>query len=537
MRTQGHSPVTGSVESLYSDDMSENQSTRTLLDDLLDASSIASCSTPKRVVDGWQQTTSIENCLRSDSVRTRLQLWVNPPNGEITAEWLDDCLDAIASDIVRIDQLLEEQVNAILHHGRFKEFEASWRGLWWLHSKAIDSAELLHEQSESGTVVLRVLSVSKKELLRDFRRRGSFEYSSLFKMVYDLHYDAMGGDPIGLIVGDYEFTNHDDDLELLRSLSAVAAAAFVPFIGAAAMSVDRPELSLLGIEDAAELEQPGRLGEIYQKPSYAKWRSLRETEDARFIGLTCPRVLMRLPYENDGSTSAGFRFREHAEAEDRSRFLWGSSVYAFASVIIRAFATTGWFADIRGFERNIESGGIVSELPAHSYGTDPFGVADRFSTEVCITDPRERELSSLGFIPLSDCRDTEYSVFQTNQSIQQPAKYPDDLASTNARISSMLQYVLCASRFAHYLKQMMQREIGGEQSINGLQSKLSNWLNDYVYDDASATTEQKARRPLRQANVELVEDVESRGRFRIVMQLKPHYQLDDVLGEIRLYGK
>ena len=247
-----------------------------------------------------------------------------------------------------------------------------------------------------------------------------------------------GGEPFGAIVADYEFTNHPQDVELLGKMAEVAAGSFCPFISAAGPK-------LLQLDSFATLEQPLNLSATFDQVPYVRWRSFRDRDDTRFLGLTLPRVLMRLPFEDDGSRADGFRFREDVEGPDFSKYLWGNAAFAFASVLLRAFGGSRWFADIRGMERDIEAGGVVTDLPVHSFATDRRGVATKASLEVRVSESQEQELARLGLIPLCHAWDTDYCVFYSNASLNKPKQYDEPSASANARISAMLQYVMCAS--------------------------------------------------------------------------------------------
>lgn len=436
----------------------------------------------------------------------------------------------VAADISRIDQLLSRQVNAILHHPRFQELEASWRGLWHTVNSASDGQERIEEEGAAGRIEVRVLNVSKKELARDFDRAVEFDQSAMFRKVYEDEFGTAGGTPYGMLVANYSFTNHPDDTELLGHMSGVAAAAFAPLVADAG-----PEL--LSLDDFSLLEQPLNLESTFEQNTYVRWKSFRERPDARFLGLTLPRVLMRTPWEDDGSAAAGFRFVEDVGGAGREKYLWGSSAWAFATVVLRAYSASGWFADIRGFRRGLDEGGLVSRFPVHSFGTDGPGVAIKSSTEVALTDDDERALCQLGFIPLSDCQDTEYSVFYSNNTANKPEQYDDPVATANAKISAMMQYVLCCSRFAHYLKVLARTKIGSFQEAQELENWLNNWIVGYTLADDRARPEMKAQYPLREAEVKVDPVPSEPGTYRLVMNLRPHYQLDQLAASVRLVAR
>lgn len=436
----------------------------------------------------------------------------------------------LSRDIARIDQLLSDQVNAILHAPQFQALESAWRGLHYVWKTR---AELVNERGfdEKGTELqIRVLDVSKRELLRNFEKASDFDQNALFHKVYEEEFGMAGGTPYGALLANYEFTNHPDDLDLLSQLSGVGAAAFAPIISAAS-----PEL--IGLDTFADLEKPVNLEAVFQQARHRKWRSLREHPDTQFVGLTLPRVLMREPYRDDGSSRHGFRFEEDVQGADREKYLWGNSAWAMGSVLLKAFSSCGWFADIRGVERGVDGGGLVTGLPTHSFHTDAYGVASRSSTEVSISDVQESELCDLGFIPLSHCKDTPYSVFYSNQSVHQPAAYDDPVATANARISAMLQYVMCCSRIAHYLKVKARSKLGSNLSPMEIQNDLQSWLVQYVTPDEKAPPSMKAQYPLREADVEVLDAPGQPGKYMLTIRLLPHYQLDQLSSSMTLVAR
>lgn len=433
----------------------------------------------------------------------------------------------LGRDLARLDALISEQVNAILHQPRFQQLEATWRGLWYLTGQAQEGNERANEDAAESNVQIRILNVSHRELYKDLDGAVEFDQSQIFRKIYEDEFGMAGGEPFGVLIGDYQLTNHVEDIELLTKMSQVAAASFAPFITSASPR-------LLGLESFSTLEQPINLNSTFNHLEYLKWRAFRDTEESRFVGLVLPRVLMRQPYENDGSRVDGFRFREEVEGEDRSKYLWGSAAYAFGSVLIRAFAASGWFAEIRGLERGAVGGGLVTGLEVHSFGTDRRGVAPKASTEVAISDYQEKDLGQLGFIPLCHCHDTDLSVFYTNLSAQKPKTYDDPSATLNARISAMLQYMMCASRFAHYLKVLARNKVGNANSDRELEVFLNRWITEYVAADERAPPSTKARFPLREAQVQVREKADAPGTFNMTMHLLPHFQLDELTATLRL---
>lgn len=473
-------------------------------------------------------TSGLQSFHSAATVSEALKQWLGFPLKD--ANDLREARRLLSRDIARIDQLLCDQVNAILHVPEFQALESAWRGLlylWTTREELIADGGFAEQNSR---VELRILDVSKKELKKDFDKAAEFDQNVLFQKVYEEEFGTAGGTPYGALIANYEFSNHPDDLDLLSELSGVGAASFAPVITAASPA-------LIGLDDFSDLEKPVDLSSIFQQAKHRKWTSLRERVDTQFLGLTLPRVLMRAPYLNDGEHRHGFRFVESTEGADRSAYLWGSSAWAMAAVVMRAFISCGWFADIRGVERGVDGGGLVSGLPTHSFHTDGFGVATRSNTEVAISDAQEAELCNLGFIPLSHCKDTPYSVFYSNQSVHNPSGYDDPLASANARISAMLQYVLCCSRIAHYLKVRARDKLGVMSSPMEIQNELGNWLVDYVTPDERASPEMKARYPLREADVQVVEKPGSPGEYMLTIRLLPHYQLDQLSSSMTLIAR
>lgn len=436
----------------------------------------------------------------------------------------DELSRAIRNEIGAIDDLLNRQLNPILHHRAFQKLEASWRGLMYL-------VDRLDEADDAERVKIRVLNVTWKELEKDFDRAIEFDMSQLFKKVYSQEFDMPGGIPFGVLIGDYEL--HLKPLEdhphvsALRHLSQVAAAAFCPWIMGTS-----PDF--LGLDDFGKLERSINLESIFAGKEYLKWRSLRQSEDARFLGLALPRVLMRRPYLDDGTRVDGFCFREDVAGPDRSKYLWGNPAYAFAGVLIREFANSGWLADIRGVQRDTDGGGLITTLPVQDFATDAAGVAPKCSVDITITDRLERTLSEFGFISLCDCKDTDFSAIYSTPSIQRPRVYDSKEKTRNARISSLLQFMLCVSRFAHLIRVMARDWVGSMRTPEEFQRLLQDWLVRFVTPDADASKEVKARHPLREASVQIREQAGSPGAYHCVIHLAPHYELDELCASVQL---
>jgi type VI secretion system protein ImpC len=422
----------------------------------------------------------------------------------------------INARVAQIDHLISLQLNEIMHHPAFQKLEGSWRGIKYMMGQSETSAMLK----------IRVLNVSKKELLRDLQRAPEFDQSVMFKKVYEDEFGIFGGEPFGALIGDYEFSKHPEDIELLEKVSQVAAGAHAPFLTAAA-----PEL--LNLDSFSQLGDPRDIGKIFDSTEFAKWKSFRASEDSRYVGLTMPRVLMRLPYGKDTKPVDDFNYEEGVDGTDHSKYLWGNAAYALGARLTQAFASYGWCASIRG----VEGGGLVEGLPTHTFRTDDGDVALKCPTEVAITDRREKELADQGLIPLVHCKGTDYAAFFSVQSANKPKKFDKAAANANARLSAQLPYILAVSRFAHYMKSIMRDKIGGFMSRGQCQTFLTQWIMQYVTDDDQASAATKAKFPLREARIEVSEIPGKPGAYRAIAFLRPHFQLDELTVSLRLVAE
>lgn len=431
--------------------------------------------------------------------------------GEMTVS--KDTESMINARIAQIDHLISLQLNEVMHAPEFQKLEGSWRGL-----------KHLMANSETGTQLkIKVLNVSKKELLRDLQRAPEFDQSAIFKKVYEEEYGVFGGDPFAALIGDYDFGKHPQDMELLEEMSHVAAAAHAPFLTSAS-----PEI--MNLESFSEIGKPRDLAKIFDTTEYAKWKSFRESEDSRYVGMCLPHILMRQPYGKDTAPVEAFNYEEGVDGTDHSKYLWGNAAYALGTRLTNAFSLYGWCAAIRG----VEGGGLVEGLPVHNFRTDEGDVAMKCPTEVAITDRREKELADLGFVPLVHCKGTDYAAFFSVQSAQKPKLYDKDDATANARLSAQLPYIFAVSRFAHYLKSMMRDKIGSFMSRSQCEMFLNNWIRNYAIADDNASAPVKARNPLREARVDVVEIPGKPGAYRAVAFLRPHFQLDELSVSLRL---
>ena len=424
--------------------------------------------------------------------------------------------EMLNQQIAAIDELLSGQLNAVLHHPDFQKLEASWRGLHHLVFS-----------SETGPLLqIRVLNASKKDLLRDLERAKEFDMSTLFKKVYSAEYDTFGGAPYSALVGDYEFGKHPQDVALLKRISNVAAAAHAPFLSAASSE-------MFGLEAFTEMPNVRAMDMIFQTRDYDKWKAFRESEDSRYVGLCLPHVLMRLPYGPDTVPVDSFNFKEDVDGRDHSKYLWSNAAYAMGVRLTDAFARYGWCASIRG----VENGGLVSDLPVHTFQTDDGEIAAKCPAEVIITERREKELADLGFIALTHCKNTDYAAFFSAQSCQKPFQYTKDQATANARLSAQLPYILMTSRFAHYLKAIARDKIGSLMSRKDTELWLNNWVRNYVSEDDTASQDTKRQYPLRDARIDVEDDPRRPGCYRAVAFLRPHYQLDELTVSLRLVSE
>ncbi len=419
----------------------------------------------------------------------------------------------INARIAQIDHLISQQLNEVLHHPEYQRLEASWRGLKYLLS-----------QSETGEgMKIKVLNVSKKELLKDLQRAPEFDQSALFKKVYEEEFGVFGGAPFGALVGDYYFDKSGQDMELLEKISQVAAAAHAPFLSSASHT-------MFNLESFTQLDAPRDLAKVFDTTEYAKWKAFRNTEDSRYVALTAPRMLMREPYGSATVPVEAFNYEEQVDGTDHEKYLWGNSAFALAARVTKSFNRFGWCASIRG----VESGGLVEGLPVHNFRTESGDIAMKCPTEVPITDRREKELADLGFVGLVHQKNTPNACFFSVQSCQKAKQYDSDAASANARISAQLPYIFATSRFAHYLKAIMRDKIGGFSSREEIQKFLTRWMGQYVVADDSASFEAKAQRPLREYRVDVVEVPGKPGAYRAVAFMRPHFQLDELSMSMRL---
>ncbi|MEM8812110.1 MAG: type VI secretion system contractile sheath large subunit [Pseudomonadota bacterium] len=420
----------------------------------------------------------------------------------------DDVLDTLDEMIARLDEKLSAQMNEVLHAEEFKKIESAWRGLHYL----------VFESETDSTLKLRVMNVSKNELYRNLRLfpGARWDQSPLFKKVYEAEFGQLGGEPFGCLVGDYYFDHSAPDVQLLRDLGKVASSSHCPFFAAAAPS-------LMGMDTWTELSNPRDLSKVFDTPEYAAWKSLRDSEDSRYIGLCMPRVLSREPFGAKSVPVEEFAFEEETDGHDGEKYAWMNAAYSMAANINRAYKEYGWTVRIRG----VQSGGEVINLPTHTFPTDDGGVDQKCPTEIAISDRREAELSKSGLLPLIHRKNTDKAAFIGAQSIYRPKKYDNEEATASDNLSSRLPYMFAVSRFSHYLKCMVRDQIGETKEREDLQKWLQSWIFNYVDGDPrNSSSAEKARRPLADAKVEVFEDEENPGYYSARFYLRPHFQLE-----------
>ena len=424
-----------------------------------------------------------------------------------------DAEATIGKRIADIDRLVWLQLNVVLHNPAFQKLEATWRGI----------KHLMDESETSANLKIKLMNVSKKELLKDLQRAPEFDQSAFFKKVYEEEFGVYGGSPFAALVGDYEFGRSAEDIELLEKVSQVASAAHAPFLSAASPN-------LLNLEEFGQITGVRDISKVFDSTEYAKWKGFRASDDSRYVALVMPHVLMREPYGKDTRQIEEFAFEEGVDGKDHSKYLWGNAAYSLAARLTQSFAKYGWCAAIRG----VEGGGLVEGMAFHNFRTDEGDLALKCPTEVSITDRREKELADQGIVPLVHCKGTDYAAFFSVQTCNKPKVYDKPEANANARLSAQLPYMLAMARFAHYLKAMMRDKLGSAMSRSQAESYLNQWIANYVIMDDDAPASAKAEKPLREARIEVTEVAGKPGALRAVAFMRPHFQLDELTVSLRL---
>jgi type VI secretion system protein ImpC len=440
-----------------------------------------------------------------------------------TVVWDRNIAKTINKAIAMLDSKMSEQLSAVMHSEEFLKLEGSWRGLKYLTDNSATSSSLK----------LKVMNLSKKELFKDLDRAVEFDQSEMFKKLYEEEFGTPGGEPFGAVIGDYEFTNQADDIELLSKMSNVSAAAFCPFIAAAGAE-------LFGLESWTELSRPKDLEKIFDSKEYSKWRGFRDSEDSRFVSLTMPRVLARLPYGSQTSPVDEFGYEEApideqgiAREGDHDDYCWMNAAYVMGARLTESFAATGWCTAIRG----AEGGGRVDNLPTHVFTSDDGDMDLKCPTEIGITDRREAELSKMGFLPLCHYKNTDYAVFFGGQTTQKPVKYGTPEATANAAISARLPYLMATSRFTHYLKVMGRDKIGSFMEAEDVEAWLNRWILNYVNDNPDSGQDMKAKYPLRAGKVQVTEVPGRPGAYNVVAWMRPWLQMEELTASMRMVAR
>ncbi len=440
-----------------------------------------------------------------------------------TVTWNKNVSATIKAGMAAIDSAITKQLKAIMQHPRFQKLEGTWRGL----------NHLVMNSETGASMRIKVFNATKRDVFKDLDKAVEFDQSQLFKKMYENEFGSPGGEPYAALIGDYEFTNHPEDVELLSKMSNVAAAAFCPFITA-------PGPELFGFESWSELSKPRDLDKVFDSVEYAKWSSFRESEDSRFVTMTMPRVLSRLPYGSETKPVEEFDYEEveydkkgKMKAMDHDQYTWMNAAYVMGTRLTDAFSKYGWCTAIRG----AEGGGKVEGLPAHVFTSDDGDTDMKCPTEIAITDRREAELSKLGFLPLCHYKNTDYSVFFGAQSTQKAKKYDTADATANAAISSRLPYIMATSRFAHYLKVLARDKIGSFMEASDCEEWLNRWIMNYVTADPKPSEDTKARYPLREARVEVREVPGAPGSYHAVAHLRPWLQMEELTTSLRMVAR
>lgn len=440
-----------------------------------------------------------------------------------TVSFDKNVMKTISAGIAAIDAVISKQLAAIMHKPEFQKLEGSWRGLHYLVDK-----------SETGeSLKIRVLNCSKRELFKDLDKAVEFDQSQLYKKIYETEFGSPGGAPYAALIGDYEFENHPEDISMLENISGIAAASFCPFLSAASPK-------MLGFGSWQELSKPRDLKKIVDSVEYTQWSSFRNSEDSRFVVLTMPRSLARLPYGKNTKVVEEFEYEEVALgkkgesiAVPHDQYCWMNTAFVMGARFTDAFAKTGFCTAIRGYE----NGGLVEGLPAHIFSTDEGDIDLKCPTEIAITDRREKELSDMGFLSLNHYKGKDYAVFFGAQTTQKPKKYDRAAATENAQISARLPYIMASSRFAHYLKVIGRDWVGSFKEAEDLEREIHRWIHNYVSADPSASEEARARYPLREAKVQVRAVPGQSGAYEAIAWLRPWLQLEELTASMRMVSR
>lgn len=467
----------------------------------------------------------LDRFLNEKNLDKALLLWLEG-SSDSPLSWNKESLSPyLQRVIIELDQLISSQLNHIIHADSFQRLEASWRNLWWLLLQT-------EQQDKEKKVKVKLLNCDWSTLSKDVNKAIDFDQSMFFQLLYQNEFDSAGGEPFGIVIGDYEISNGCsagtiyNDIDTIKEVSRTAAAAFSPFICSASAN-------LFGADSFSDLGYYSDLFNQFEQPEYIKWQSFRKMEEARFMGFTLPHVLVRPPYVNDGKRHQDFYFKEQIKNPETD-MLWGSAAYQFVSTIIRAYCDSGWFGHIRGIEPGKVSKGLVTGLARDSFANDTYQKEAKPPLDLLVTSKFEKQFSELGFIPASSVTNTEHIVFYSNASVQKTKNYDSSAANINARLSSMLQYILCVSRFAHYLKLLARDRVGSYSTAQACERDLQAWINNYTTASDSASEHIRSKYPLSNAKIKVSENKANPGHYFSVLQLQPHFQLDQMVSNIKL---
>lgn len=431
----------------------------------------------------------------------------------IPADNVKNSIRLVTHHISKLDGQISAQLDEILHHPDFQQLEGTWRGLYMMVTGTDTGAH----------VQIRLMNIALHELAYDLEKAVEFDQSQLFKKVYEEEYGTFGGNPYTILLSDINFGRSNKDIELLRKISQVAAAAHAPFIAAA-------HPSLLDLDNFTQIANIRDIATVFNTTELGKWMSFRETEESRYVALTLPHMMARAPYGEDTNPVYGLNYEENVDGTDNSKFCWTSSSWALGLRVLESANLTGWPASIRG----VENGGMVSDLPYYTFKTTDGDIALKCPTEVAITDRREKELSDQGLIALCHCKNRDYAAFFGSQTTHKPKRYDTDEANANSNLSARLSYMLAASRFAHYIKVMVRDKIGSFMERSDVERYLNNWIASYVLLSQEASEGSKARYPLKAGRVDVYDIPGQPGNYKAIIFLRPHFQLEELTASIRL---
>jgi type VI secretion system protein ImpC len=420
--------------------------------------------------------------------------------------------------IVELDRKIGAQVDEIIHDKEFQSLESAWRGLKLMIDR-IDFRE---------NIKVEILSISKAELLDDFETAPEVPQAGLYKHIYASGYGQFGGEPVGAMIANYYFEPTAPDMKLLPYVSAVGSMAHAPFITAAGAG-------MFGADKFVDLPTIKELSSVYESPRFRKWNAFRETEDARYVGMTAPRFLLRQPYDPIDNPQETFVYREDV-VSNHENYLWGNTAYLMATRIADSFAKYRWSPNIIG----PLSGGAVYDLPVHLY--EALGQLEaKIPTEILITDRREFELAEQGFIALTMRKGSDNAAFFSANSPQKPRRYPNTkegkIAETNYKLGTQLPYMFIINRLAHYIKVLQREQLGTWKEREDLERELNTWLKQYIADQENPPSDVRSRRPLRAAHVDVADVEGDPGWYQISLKVRPHFKYMGANFELSLVGK